>query len=224
MLSVTGPYTRLGTVLSALIVVGGVIGLTMHKDFYARKRRKDFFCFYTNVSNLFVLLYFALAAPQLYKNPALHPLIPHTEFAVMMCILLTFSVFHLLLYPAIRQAARSALRTREYWIVYTDNFIIHYLVPLGVLIYWLLCSPGKQALGAVDALYWTALPLAYIMLIFLRARSKGIIEEVGSPYPYPFLDVGVLGAGFVLHTCSLLYGICVLSGLIMIALARIFLV
>ena len=223
MLSVTGPYTCLGAVLSALIVAGGVIGLTMHKDFYARKRRKDFFCFYTNVSNLIVLIYFALIAPLLYKTPALHPLIPHAEFAVMMCIALTFSVFHLLLYPAIRQAARGATRTREYWIVYTDNFIIHYLVPLGVLAYWLLCSPDKQALNVWDALYWTAFPLAYIGLIFLRAGSKGNIEEVGSPYPYPFLDAGALGAGFVLRTCSALYGICVASGLILIALARIFL-
>ena len=60
------PYGRPGAVLSALIVVFSLIGLTMHRDFYAGKRRRGFFCFYTNLSNLIVLIYFALIAPRLY--------------------------------------------------------------------------------------------------------------------------------------------------------------
>ena len=35
-------YGRIGAVLSALIVVFCIIGLTMHKDFYAGKERKSF--------------------------------------------------------------------------------------------------------------------------------------------------------------------------------------
>ena len=62
------PFGRLGAVLSALIAAISLIGLTMHRDFYAGRRRKDFFCFYTNVSNLLVLLYFALLAPRLYAS------------------------------------------------------------------------------------------------------------------------------------------------------------
>ena len=220
MLSISGPYTRLGAVLSALIVVGGVIGLTMHKDFYAGKRRRDFFCFYTNVSNLAVLIYFSLAAPFLYSRRYLHSLIPHAEFAVMMCIMLTFSVFHLLLYPAVRAAAAHVPHTREYWILYTDNMIIHYVVPLCVFVYWLLCSPNKQTLGLGDAIYWTALPLIYVVLIFLRAPIKGNIEEAGSPYPYPFLDIGALGGSRVLRICAALYGLCALCGVIIISVTR----
>lgn len=221
LLSVCGPYTRLGAVLSAIIVSSSVIGITMHKDFYAGHGRKEFFCFYTNVSNLAVLLYFALVAPWLYRSVPLHALIPHAEFAVMMCIMLTFSVFHLLLYPAIRLAIHSMPRTREYWIVYTDNLIIHYFVPLSVFAYWILCSPGKDILNAGDTLYWTALPVIYIIAVFLRARIKGNIEEAGSPYPYPFLDVRVLGAVRVGRICTALYGLCVLCGIFVIALTRL---
>ena len=144
MLSLTGPSTRLGILFSALIVISSMIGLTMHSDFYAGRGRREFFCFYTNVSNLAVLIYFALAAPRLYARPRLHTLIPHAEFAVMMCIMLTFCVFHLLLFPAIRLAARTMPRTREYLILCTDNIIIHYIVPLSVFAYWLLCSPDKH--------------------------------------------------------------------------------
>ncbi|MBQ7887451.1 MAG: Pr6Pr family membrane protein [Clostridia bacterium] len=221
MLSISGPCTRLGVVLSALIVVFAIVGITMHRDFYAGHGRREFFCFYTNVSNLAVLLYFALAAPRLYARESLHSLIPHAEFAVMMCIMLTHCVFHLMLYPAVRRAVQHMPRTTAYRIVCTDNFIIHYLVPLTVLLYWLLCSPQKRALGVRDALYWTALPLGYIAFIFLRARLKGTIEEAGSPYPYPFLDIGVFGAARVMRVCAALYGICVLAGLLIIALVRI---
>lgn len=193
----------------------------MHRDFYAGRFRKEFFCFYTNVSNLAVLIYFALAAPQLYANPRLHLLIPHVEFAVMMCIMLTFSVFHLVLFPPIWQAARKMAHTREYRIVCTDNFIIHYLVPLTVFFYWLLCSPQKRMLGAADALYWTALPLCYIAYIFVRAQTKGVIHEAGSPYPYPFLDIGAFGVRRVARICTGLYGLCIAAGLGVIALSKL---
>lgn len=222
MLSLLGPCTRMGILLSALIVVFAVIGLTMHRDFYAGRRRRDFFCFYTNVSNLIVLLYFSLAAPRLYTHAQLSPMIPHAEFAVMMSIMLTFCVFHLVLFPPIRQAARTVEHTREYWIVYTDNLIIHYIVPLSVWVYWLFCSPQKHLLGPGDALYWTALPLLYVAYILLRARLAGVIQEAGSRYPYPFLDTGALGASRVARICTGLYGLCVIAGLCLIALVHLF--
>lgn len=221
MLSLFGPCTRLGILLSALIVVLCIVGLTMHRDFYAGRPRKDFLCFYTNISNLAVLVYFALAAPRLYARPVWHPLIPHIEFAVMMSIMLTFCVFHLVLFPPIRKAAQHMAHTREYRIVCTDNLIIHYLVPLSVFAYWLLCSPQKHVLGTADALAWTAFPLIYAACILLRARHGRIIEEAGSPYPYPFLDISTLGRIRVLRICAGLYGLCVLAGLFAVVLIRL---
>ena len=78
MLIVTPPalYGHLGALLSALIVVCACIGLTLHKDVYAHTPRRDFYCYYTNVSNLIVLLYFALIAPWLYARAALCRFIP----------------------------------------------------------------------------------------------------------------------------------------------------
>lgn len=214
-------YGRMGAVLCALIVVSCIIGLTMHKDFYSGASRKDFFCFYTNLSNLFVGVYFALAAPQLYARSALRILIPHAEFSVMMSIMLTFCVFHTMLFPAIRSVVEGANHTRAYRIVVTDNFIVHYLVPWLVFIYWLLCSPGKAALRLYDAVLWTMFPAVYLGCIFLRAKSGRRIEETDSLYPYPFLDTAALGKKNVLRTCLTLYGICTAAGLIVILLTRL---
>jgi len=213
-------YGRLGAILSALIVVCCIVGLTMHQDFYAGRSRKDFLCFYTNVSNLLVLVYFSLAAPLLYAHTALHPLIPHAEFALMLSIMLTFSVFHLLLFPSIRSRVAQMPRTKVYRIVCTDNFLIHYLVPWMVFLYWLLCSPGKGMLRLFDAFIWTLLPLAYVLCILLRASSGRIIEETQSPYPYPFLDIHALGGKRVFYCCAVLYGICILAGILLVFLTR----
>lgn len=213
-------YGRLGAVLSALIVCACVIGLTMHKDFYAGKRRKDFFCFYTNLSNLLVLVYFALIAPRLYAHKSLYPLIPHAEFSVMMCIMLTFCVFHALIFPAVSLAAKHAPRTREFCIAVINNMIVHYLVPWLVFAYWLLCSPSKRSLRASDAFLWTLIPAVYLAYVFLRAQVCGIIEETGSLYPYPFLDAGFLGVQRVMRICCLLYCACAAAGMLFVACIR----
>lgn len=215
------PFGRLGALLSALIVVACLIGLTMHRDFYAGRRRRDFFCYYTNVSNLLVLVYFALLAPQLYARAPLRPLIPHAEFSLMMSIMLTFAVFHHLLFPDILRAMRAAPRDRDFAIVCADNAFIHYLVPWLVFLYWLLCAPGKRALQPLDALIWTAVPLAYAAYIFLRAPVRGVIAEAGSPYPYPFLDVGKNGVRRVLAACALMLAACVAAGLLVVALTQL---
>lgn len=215
------PFGRLGAVLSALLAAFSLIGLTVHKDFYAGRRRKDFFSFYTNVSNLLVLLYFSLIAPRLYASARLRPLIPHAEFLLMMSIMLTFVVFHHILSPAIYREMRHAPLNREFAIVFTDNFIIHYLVPWLVLAYWLLCSPGKRALRPADALLWTLVPLLYLGYVFLRAALSGNIAGTDSPYPYPFLDIGRLGVRRVAAACALLYGVCAVAGLSVVALTRL---
>lgn len=205
-------YGRIGAVLSALIVVFCVIGLTMHKEFYAGKKRAGFLCFYTNLSNLLVGIYFGLIAPYLYARSSLHFLIPHAEFFLMLSIMLTFSVFHTLLFPSLRIAVNRARHNREFFIVCIDNTIVHYLVPWLVLLYWLLCSPGKAYLGFADAVIWTLFPLIYLIMIYIRAAKGKIIEETQSLYPYPFLDIGILGKKTVLRTCAILYGVCAAAG------------
>lgn len=211
---------RLGTLLSALIVIHCIVGLTMHRDFYAGKPRRDFFCFYTNLSNLLVLIYFALIAPRLYAQSACHLLIPGAEFSVMMSIMLTFCVFHCILFPAIRNRISQMPRTREYYIVAVDNLIIHYLVPLLVFAYWVFCSPGKQQLMPYHAVYWTLFPLAYGCIMLFRAQSGRIIEETSSPFPYPFLDYRALGMRSVAYTSIRLYSLCLYAGIAVITCVR----
>lgn len=214
-------YGRVGAVLSALIVVFCLIGLTMHKDFYARVRRRGFYYYYTNLSNLAVLLYFAVCAPLLYSRPALSALIPHAEFLLAMSIMLTFCVFHLLLFPAVRPQMTGRARTREFSILCWDNLLTHYVVPWLTFFYWLLCSPGKASLTWWDAPLFTLFPLAYLAFILLRARSGNCLPTEDSPYPYPFLDCGARGTAAVAKTCAKIFSVCLLGALGVLALVRL---
>ncbi len=194
----------LGTVLSALIVVFSLIGLTLHGDFYAGVCRRDYWAYYTNQSNLLVFAYFALGAPLLYASQALHALIPHAEYALMLCIMLTHLVFHHFLAPFIMEETIYTPHAPNERIARADSAVQHYIVPLMTLAYWLFCSPGKWTLDAGDALYWLAFPGAYVAFVLVRARVRGCIHQTRSAYPYPFLDVAFFGSGRVVQLCGVL--------------------
>ena len=134
----------------------------------------------------------------------------------MMIIMLTCCIFHFILFPAVYPCVMSMPRTREFQIVVADNLIVHYLVPMSVFFYWLLCSPGKYVLQFQDAVRWTAVPLLYIITVFIRAPLRGVIKEVGCAYPYPFLDVQTFGTFRVIRTCTTLYFLCTSFGTLII--------
>ena len=213
-------FGRVGAVLSALLVVFSLIGLTVHSDFYAGRRRRGYYLYFTNVSNLLVLLYFSLVAPRLYAHAALRPLIAHVEFALTMSIMLTFSVFHHLLLPEVLRQLRGAPLTRELAIMAADNAAEHYIVPWLTLLYWVLCAPSKDTLTLADAALWTAVPLLYLLLVLLCARRGNCLPGMDSPYPYPFLDVSRRGGAAVARTCMRLLALCVGCGVLAIALIR----
>jgi len=65
------------------------------------------------------------------------------------------------------------------------NVVMHYAMPVLVLLFWLTCVP-KGSLRTRDPLIWAAYPLTYLAYALARGGSDGV-------YPYFFLDVGKLG-------------------------------
>ena len=210
----------LGTVLCALIVVFSLIGLTLHPDFYAGIPRRDYWAYYTNQSNLLVFLYFALVSPLLYASAALRALIPHAEYALMLSIMLTHLVFHHFLAPFIEEKTIYSPYAPDRRIARADSAVQHYIVPLTTFAYWLLCSPGKRALDALDAVIWLAFPLGYVAFVLIRAHIRGTIQHTSSAYPYPFLDISFFGGRRVARLCGLLLLLCAGAGLGGVVLVR----
>ncbi len=76
------------------------------------------------------------------------------------------------------------------WQETTTNTLLHYVVPVMMLLGWLLLGPRPRISTRVilAALAWPALYLAYTL----------IAGAISSWYPYPFLDAATHGYGRVL--------------------------
>jgi hypothetical protein len=66
---------------------------------------------------------------------------------------------------------------------------LHYAVPIGAMLHW-IAYPHSVRLPASAPLTWCVYPVAY----FIYALVRGVLMNV---YPYPFIDVAVLGYGRV---------------------------
>lgn len=213
-------YGRVGAVLSALIVIACLIGFTLHHDVFSCVPRKDFFWYYTNLSNLLVMGYFSIAAPILYAHASLRRFIPFTEFSVTMSILLTHAVFHFVIFPGVKPQMARILSCGETRMLAANNFVVHYVVPWLVLLYYLLCAPGKDTVPLAAAPVWLLFPLAYSAVIFLHAAARKPIPGTDRRYPYPFLDVALLGKKRVLLICAALLVICAISSTALLCAVR----
>jgi hypothetical protein len=77
------------------------------------------------------------------------------------------------------------------------NIVMHYLMPLGYLLFWLACV-RKTGLRWYDPLLWLIYPLFYLGFVLVRGKMSGF-------YPYPFIDAKTLGyAGVAANTAGLL--------------------
>jgi hypothetical protein len=76
--------------------------------------------------------------------------------------------------------------------------LLHTVMPLFMLIFWILFAK-KGGLGFRDLLYWSIYPLLYLVYILVKGHFSGY-------YPYPFLNVEVLGMQRVLFNSFWILG------------------
>lgn len=121
-------------------------GQIFHSGIAKGSFRKEFYCYYTNISNLAVLVYFVLYA-LLPKDSILYGVIHSSEFmyCITMMILLTFAIYHFVLRPALLSGKVQNGRERHYAF---HNIIVHYIVPILTFVIWLVLGT-KNSFSAV---------------------------------------------------------------------------
>jgi hypothetical protein len=92
------------------------------------------------------------------------------------------------------------------------DVLLHSILPVGYVLYWLLFAP-RAGLRWKDAIAWLLYPAVYLVYILARGAVSGI-------YPYPFVDVNVLGYGGVLVQAAMLLMVFSGVGLLVVALGR----
>ncbi len=74
------------------------------------------------------------------------------------------------------------------------KLLIHYLLPLGLLIDWLAFGPRRRAKW-IDLVWIAAVPLFYGLVTVGRAA---LFPDIKDRIPYPFMEPGDAGFGFVI--------------------------
>lgn len=151
----------------------------------------NFFSFFTILSNIFAAVVLLIAAYSQYTEKRV-PYLNMLRGAATYCMVFTGIIFAALL---------SNLDPRLLTAVPWDNVVLHYLMPVVLLIDWLM-HPPERRITFKTGLLWLAIPTGYLLYTLLRGPLVGW-------YPYPFLNPDLSGYGklLIVVVAILLFGI-----------------
>jgi len=142
----------------------------------------NFFSFFTIQSNLLASAVF-LAGAVLFLRGKRQGVSDMWRGAVTLYMVVTGVIFMLLL-----SGLDSVPLTAMPW----DNTVLHYIMPIAVLVDWII-DPPKRRIAFKKALPWLAFPITYLLYTLVRGHST-------EWYPYPFLNALDKGYATVLST------------------------
>jgi hypothetical protein len=150
----------------------------------------NFFSFFTVISNILAssyLIYFGIT-----NNYS----VPSQVFrgVVTLYMLMTGVIFALLL---------SGLENVRLTAVPWDNTVLHYIMPIVVVLDWLLLPPKKPLKRSV-ILLWITVPVIYVVYTMIRGAFVNW-------YPYPFLNPSNSSLMQVVLTCIVIAVIVVIA-------------
>lgn len=161
-----------------------------------------FFSFFTILTNILTAAVFTAVAFQPKDGWGKWLCRPSVQAATAVYIAIVGMVYQLLL--------------RQLWnpqgAQWVADVLLHSILPVGYAVYWLLFAPRAE-LSWKDSVTWLIYPGLYLVYILARGAVSG-------SYPYPFVDVNVLGYGGVLARAGLLLLVFLGMGLLVVAVGR----
>jgi hypothetical protein len=161
-----------------------------------------YFSFFTILTNILVALVFTATAfasgatwVQFFRRPPV-------QAGTAAYIAIVGIVYQLLL--------------RQLWnpqgMQWVADVLLHSVLPVGYVLYWLVFA-RKDGLHWKDAVGWLIYPAVYLVYVLARGAVSGL-------YPYPFMDVKVLGYGGVLAHAAVFLLVFLGMGLLVVAVGR----
>ncbi len=162
------------------------------------------FAYYTIQSNILCISAGVFYIVLIIKNSKVsEDMMSIVQGGIVMCIMLTFLVFHFLLLPTIDPTSD---------LLGPGNTFIHYILPLMVLgDYVIFQKKGLQKISYI--VFWTLIPLAYCAFVYIYSGFGGRFGVENHYVPYFFLDYKRFGyGGTFLWILGLALGYIMLSG------------
>jgi hypothetical protein len=161
-----------------------------------------FFSFFTILTNILVALVFTAAALRPRAAWGQWVLRSSVQASAAVYIAIVGIIYQLLL--------------RHLWnpqgAQWVADVLLHSIIPLGYVLYWWLFAP-RDELTWKNAIAWLVYPAGYLVYTLARGAVSGL-------YPYPFVDVTLLGYGGVLARAAGLMLVFLGMGLLIVTIAR----
>ncbi|AJW65384.1 hypothetical protein VO54_03959 [Elizabethkingia miricola] len=144
-----------------------------------------FFSFFTILTNILVAIYFSTICFSRNKSVSL----------INAAGMLTFLTIYITVVGLVYQVALRHLWHPQGMQRLVDE-LLHSVIPILVILFWYLYE-AKNNLKFSQTIKWLSYPLIYFIYILLRGNQSGF-------YPYPFVDVSVLGFATVIQNALFL--------------------
>lgn len=184
----------LSIVFKLILIFAGIMGLLGQFGILDGVFKPGMLKYFTILSNILCILYFTADVIYIIKGHGCKKTTwcPALKGIAMMGITITMLVAHFILKMGFSMGSASGL----------SLLAVHYIVPLMTIADWLLFDE-KGSISIISPFIWTAFPLAYFAYSMIAAQVLNGMEYI-TRYPYPFINVDLLGWSKVLHTVLIL--------------------
>ena len=138
-----------------------------------------FFSFFTILTNILVALVFTAVAAGWVTGVKQFFNRPSVQAATAVYITIVGVSYHMLLAQLWNPQGAQLLA----------DTLLHSMMPAAYILYWVLFGP-RAGLRWKDAVVWLIYPGVYLLYVLAKGAVSGV-------YPYPFVDVKILGYGGV---------------------------
>lgn len=198
-------------IVIVLFVISGLIVNFLTEDTAV----KDILIMYTTMSNILVGTFFLFYVLLQMSSKSLALMESQTiifiKSIVTFGIAVTFFIFLFGITPG-SIIAGDYLWLGTYW-----NIVLHYIIPPMVIFDWIIFD-RKKSYKKWYPFVFISLPFSYLIFALVRAEFGSILRE-GTPaesrYPYPFIDIDLLGVGLVVLIVIGITAICLGLGYLM---------
>ena len=149
--------------------------------------------FFTTLSVIAVLGYFAIVLYWMVRRGMTDPVAPRLRGGITLWIVATALISHFIVEGGASPFPGMVEPDPAIAVEYRSRFFMHYLIPAMVLFDWVVFGPH----GIVrwrDGLWWLLFPFAYGIISILRGQW---FPDVSDRFPYPFFDPTISGWGGV---------------------------
>jgi len=183
-------------------IIFGIAGLAaiayqLHDSIKYGRSIVNFFSFFTIESNILaVIVLVALGVIALIKRN-------DDKLALIRGAVTLYMTMTGIIYVLLLSGNEVALQTTVPWV----NIILHYVLPLVLLVDWLVFPP-RVYVSFQKAMWWLVFPVVYLIYSLVRGSYKDW-------YPYPFINPVINGwPTVVVMSILIAFGVVILAGLL----------